>query len=49
MNSRSKIRLGDLLVEKGFISQNQLEQALADQKSSGRKLGHILIENGYVR
>ncbi|MEX2353007.1 MAG: GspE/PulE family protein, partial [Gammaproteobacteria bacterium] len=49
MNIRKKIRLGDLLVEHKFISQAQLEEALADQKSSGRKLGKILIENGYVK
>ncbi len=49
MNIRKKIRLGDLLVEHKYISQLQLEEALADQKSSGRKLGQILIENGYVK
>jgi len=45
---RSKIRLGDLLVEKGAISNSQLMQALADQKSTGRKLGQTLIQNGFV-
>jgi len=49
MNIRKKIRLGDLMVENKYISQAQLEEALADQKSSGRKLGRILIENGYVK
>jgi len=48
-NIRKKIRLGDLLVEQKYISQTQLEGALADQKSSGRKLGRILIENGYIK
>ena len=47
--TRKKIRLGDLLVEQKYISQTQLESALADQKSSGRKLGRILIENGYIK
>jgi len=45
---RSKIRLGDLLVEKGAISNSQLMQALTDQKSTGRKLGQTLIQNGFV-
>ena len=45
---RNKIRLGDLLVEKGAISNDQLMQALADQKSTGRKLGQTLIQNGFV-
>ncbi len=45
---RKKIRIGDLLVEQKLISQAQLEDALADQKKTGRKLGRILIEHGYV-
>ena len=48
MNPRKKIRLGDLMVTNKLISQMQLEEALTDQKKSGRKLGRILIENGYV-
>ena len=43
MSIRKKIRIGDLLVEQKLISQTQLEEALADQKKSGRKLGRILI------
>lgn len=43
-----KIRLGDLLVQQRLISQQQLESALEKQKLSGRKLGSILVENGYV-
>jgi len=46
--SRKKIRIGDLLVEHQIITQEILEQALSEQKKSGRKLGHVLIENGYV-
>jgi MSHA biogenesis protein MshE len=46
---QKRIRLGDLLVEHKLISENQLQTALADQKKSGRKLGRVLIENGYVR
>ncbi|MBI5617861.1 MAG: Flp pilus assembly complex ATPase component TadA [Gammaproteobacteria bacterium] len=49
MAARKKIRLGDLLVENKMISQQQLDAALADQKKSGRKLGKILVENGYLR
>lgn len=48
MSVRRKLRLGDLLVENKIISQQQLETALADQKRSGRKLGQILIESGYL-
>lgn len=43
-----KIRIGDLLIEHKVISQEQLNNALAEQKKSGRKLGRVLIENGYL-
>ncbi|MEW5791789.1 MAG: GspE/PulE family protein [Pseudomonadota bacterium] len=43
-----KIRLGDLLVQNGIISPIQLEQALALQKTSGHKLGRVLVENGLM-
>ncbi len=49
MATRKKVRIGDLLVDNKVISQQQLEQALADQKQSGRKLGKILIENDYIQ
>jgi len=45
---RKKIRLGDLLVEHKVISEQQLMQALASQKTSGRKLGKVLIEEGFI-
>ena len=43
-----KIRLGDLLVEKGLITEDQLQQALSEQKKLGRKLGGPLIELGMI-
>ncbi|MHB8428628.1 MAG: GspE/PulE family protein [Acidiferrobacterales bacterium] len=43
-----KIRIGDLLIEHKIISQEQLNAALAEQKKSGRKLGRVLIESGYL-
>jgi MSHA biogenesis protein MshE len=43
-----KIRIGDLLIEHKIISREQLESALADQRQSGRKLGRVLIENGFL-
>ncbi len=45
---RNKVRIGDLLVEQKLISEGQLRTALAEQKKSGRKLGRVLIDNGYV-
>ena len=43
-----KIRLGDLLVEKGLITDEQLKFALSEQKKLGRKLGGTLIELGMI-
>src|SRR3989338_4337620 len=48
MIPRKKVRIGDLLIQGKVISQSQLEQALADQKKTGRKLGQVLIDNGYA-
>ena len=41
---RLKMRLGDLLVHEGIISESQLQQALVQQQQSGRKLGATLTE-----
>ena len=43
-----RIRLGDLLLQQKLISQEQLKGALEDQTRSGRKLGRVLIESGYL-
>ena len=43
-----KMRLGDLLVDKNIISNDQLMQALSSQKQTGRKLGDTLIELNYL-
>ena len=48
MAFRKKIRLGDLLVEKGLITDDQLQVALQEQKKLGRKLGGTLIELGMI-
>jgi len=45
---RKRVRIGDLLVEHKFISEAQLQQALAEQKKTGRKLGRVLVESGFV-
>jgi MSHA biogenesis protein MshE len=45
---RKKIRIGDLLVENGVITEQQLLDALKQQKSTGQKLGTTLINLGYV-
>jgi len=41
-------RLGDLLIDTGWITQLQLENALETQKKSGKRLGKVLIDLNYV-
>ena len=43
-----KVRLGEILVTQKLLTQEQLEIALEEQKHSGRKLGRVFIEQGYV-
>ena len=43
-----KVRLGDLLVEAGLISDGQLQLALQEQKRSGAKLGRAVVDLGFV-
>lgn len=48
MQIRLRKRLGDLLVEEGIVAPAQLEQALSQQQSTGRKLGDTLISMGFL-
>jgi type IV pilus assembly protein PilB len=41
-------RIGDILIEKGLITPEQLNEALDEQKVSGRKVGQILIDKAWV-
>lgn len=43
-----KKRLGDRLLEAGLISRHQLELALREQKRTGRLIGAVLHELGFV-
>jgi len=40
--------LGELLVEKKLLTEEELELALTEQAETGRLLGAILVERGYV-
>jgi MSHA biogenesis protein MshE len=46
--AKQKIRIGDLLVQNGVISDAQLSVALDRQKQIGQRLGRVLIELGYA-
>lgn len=41
-------KTGELLVESGIITQQQLADALDEQERTGNKLGQILVERGFI-
>ncbi len=45
----NKLQLGEILLEKGIITAEQIEQAISQQNSSGHQklLGELLVEKGY--
>lgn len=44
--NRKKMRLGDVLVQNGVITEADLQRGLEKQKGSGRKLGETLVDEG---
>ncbi len=45
----SKKRTGEILVEMGLITPQQLADALEEQKSTHRRIGEILVARGFVK
>ncbi|MDA8175327.1 MAG: DUF4388 domain-containing protein [Nitrospiraceae bacterium] len=45
---RGESRIGRLMIKKGMITQEQLDSALAQQKTSGGKLGNNLLKLGLI-
>ncbi|HZS34828.1 MAG TPA: ATPase, T2SS/T4P/T4SS family [Methylomirabilota bacterium] len=45
---RAQERLGDLLVERGLITREQLDEALMRQQRGGARLGEILVGMGAI-
>lgn len=45
---RTKVRLGDLLIQQGLITEQQLATALEEQKARKTKLGETLLALGYL-
>jgi len=40
--------LGEMLLREGLISHDQLDEAMVRQKSTGKSIGHILVEMGVI-
>jgi type IV pilus assembly protein PilB len=43
-----KLRVGEVLVQDGLISKDQLDRALAEQRPGSRMLGEMLVEQGII-
>ncbi|MEM7417292.1 MAG: type IV-A pilus assembly ATPase PilB [Gemmatimonadota bacterium] len=43
-----EIRLGDLFVKEGLITEQQLQEGLAEAKTSGTRIGYSLVHLGFV-
>jgi MSHA biogenesis protein MshE len=48
MNVKRRIRLGELLVQQKVLNEDQLAQALVEQRRTGRKLGRVLADLGFL-
>ncbi len=45
---QTRKRLGDMLTEAGFITDQQLNIALTEQKETGNRIGEVLVDLGFV-
>ena len=45
---RARKRLGELLIETGYVTEDQVNQALELQKERDEKLGEILVKEGFI-
>ncbi|MBN2096860.1 MAG: Flp pilus assembly complex ATPase component TadA [Candidatus Omnitrophica bacterium] len=45
---KSRLKLGELLVKEGLITNEQLEKAIAVQKQEGKRIGEVLVRLGLV-
>lgn len=41
-------RMGEMLVEMGLLTPEQLQEALEEQKATGERLGKVLIDKGFI-
>ncbi|MCS6946476.1 MAG: ATPase, T2SS/T4P/T4SS family, partial [Steroidobacteraceae bacterium] len=43
-----RLRFGEFLITAGAITREQFEQALAEQRRTGQRLGRVLVDLGYI-
>src|SRR3990167_6636080 len=46
---RKSLQIGELLIERGLVTREQLERALQEQKETKEPLGRILLKLGFVQ
>jgi hypothetical protein len=47
-DARPTVPLGQLVLQRGLLDEEQLEVALAEHMSSGKMLGEVLVERGWL-
>ncbi len=45
---RERMRLGDLLIKQDVLTEENLKKALELQKGTDKKIGEVLVENGFI-
>ena len=48
MSDKPRLRLGEALIQRGLLTESQLEIALSEQKQVDQPLGKILVDLGFV-
>lgn len=48
MRNSTRMRIGELLLKHGYITEAQLNRALEEQKKTGQRLGRILVTLGFM-
>jgi len=48
MSKQKNMLIGEMLVEEGIITKEQLKDGLEEQKRTGQKIGEILVRMGYI-
>ena len=47
-HAQSRVRLGTMLVRAGLLTNEQVQDALAEKAETGRRLGEIIVDRGWV-
>ena len=48
MNEPNQMPLGQLVLQRGLLDEAQLEVALAEHLSSGKQLGEVIVDHGWM-